>query len=471
MNKKLTLILLFIMSINFTFAFEPVHNEKRDLQNVFDFRLFDNYETQIKIFTHERVMESDVIRLAILFDVRGNSYVNKVIQLINCILEPTVDQYKYHQDIIWLLREALAKRKKYQHSNDIVVQELNHFIDDLCEWMYTGVMINEQLEEFLFNEVVLQFNGVDSSHKFSHSMDEIFNITLLDTRFNSDESRKGIIDDSHLFGDFPFYLYTLDNAKRTKMIRTTGVVRDLELDPNNGLPIKVKVCEEFEGYLQALNNKGKKHLYVNLMSRLDHHESIKSHAIENLEKNETFGSSIYVVSLEKAKTHTFYMQSNEYEDQSDAETFKLTFFDLLFQENGYYYLSSHLDRNELKQRISKAIQDIHETYFDSREQLTVTERQDFIEIGYLRIIEIVVDMSEVDYMNTTCRFSLDRGPSIFALLYLDHVIRHAENPTPHYKRFLAYVFAPPLLVHNRPSHTYRIKRIQSAGERLLTPKQ
>lgn len=465
-NKLIVLIALLTASISF--SFEPAFNDKRDIQNVFDFRVFDSFEWQIKAFTTERLSNSKLIQLAMHLNEPESKYITKTIHLIATILSPTYNQYEYHKNIIQLTREIINERKNISLPYDRLTYEINIFVDDLCEWMYTGANVNDALERFLFEEVVSQIDELDSLERFVMAIDQVFEKTLLDTRFDSDESRKGILDDSHLLGDFPSHLYSLNNFKQTQMIRTTAVVRDLELDPETGVPSKIMVCEEFEGYLEALKRKGKKHLYVNLMSRNNHYyEEEKSHLIENLEKNESFGSSIFVITLEKAKSNAFYMQSEEYENLSNANLFKQEFLKLLFQENGYYYLSSHLDHDDLKSRFKEAFDLIHANYFGNREELSVLERQDFIEIGYLKIIEIIVELSEVDYMNTTCRFSLDRGPSIFALYYLDQVLRHAEEPLPHLKRFLAYIFAPPLLVHNRPSHTYRIKRVQSVGERLL----
>ena len=181
-------------------------------------------------------------------------------------------------------------------------------------------------------------------------------------------------------------------------------------------------------------------------------EAAASASIEHLEKQV---SHLRVVTLDK--NSSFYWQDDEAADLPLSE-FKSVYFHELIKENGPYYWSSHLDPAEWKGELQQILDETGTRYFSAESSLNQQERQDFIELSYIAILNHLVKKWEPPSINITCKHALDRGP-LSVLWMLEQGIGTS-------KEVAALLLAPPLLVHNRPSHRYRIARLVSAAERM-----
>jgi hypothetical protein len=98
--------------------------------------------------------------------------------------------------------------------------------------------------------------------------------------------------------------------------------------------------------------------------------------------------------------------------------------------------------------------------FKNSATLNRTERKDFIEITYLKILDVIKDKCKPSSMNITCRQGMDRGPSLMVLWMLKKGV--LDDP----KVAANLLLTPPLLIRNRSSHRSRIEKLISTAKRL-----
>lgn len=226
-------------------------------------------------------------------------------------------------------------------------------------------------------------------------------------------------DDSLMEGNLPFLQFVLPNG--TAVIRMAMPA----VDGSRG------IHPEFLAFVRGQ----KKHLYVNLMKRHGL-EGPLSRAIEALD------GTIEVVTLDK--NSPFYWQEGDFPESADA--FKELF--IMHMSGSDFYWSTPI---ELKPILEK----VHLRYFQEKPKLSQKEREDFIELAYLEILDDLVASLNPESMNITCKQAMDRAPSLA-------VLWQCKLGLANKKEVAALLLAPPLLVHNRPTHRSRLTRFTSA---------
>ncbi len=395
------------------------------------------------------------------FQIEGLEFIKSI---LNAKFQDGFAKAKFHENMIQNLRDLIVQKNNLSKPYDPLTQELIGFIDDLSVWMFTQPDLRIPVEQFMVKATGYNPDRLREVYQ-KDPTNYLNNIhTHLQTlaRFTSYEKTGGILNDPILFGDVPSYLFNLSNPKKTRVMRMSNMARDLSLNPSTQKTETAKVNEEFLNYLMARLDK--KHLYVNLMAR-DGEEIAKSQEIENLEKKSELLSAIVVVSLDKGKTSHFYYQTGPYKQLSSAKNFKAVFLERLFEPKGVYYWSMRLDMPAWKKQVEEMMEKVHSDYFGSRAHLTAEERQDFIELLYLKIIDALVVQFEPDILTISCKQTVDRGPSIYTLVYVYDQLK-AQNQLDKMKMFTLF-FSPPLALHNRLGHDYRVTRLQSAANKLM----
>lgn len=359
-----------------------------------------------------------------------------------CLLGETTDEGKnvFASGVYSGFQNQLGLTKKdVAHSQFVAqlrekIKEGDTSVDLLVLKIY-GVDLREASEDFLFSRV--------APPKPNERLSDYLTTTLIglkeDKRFNGME-HPPTKEDPFLHGNLPSLQWEFQGGPT--LIRMAHPAKDLwfwqrwvGIDP---------IQPEFRRFLQL--EAPKRHLYVNLMKRYGDEGSL-SRAIENLENE---AENLAVVTLDK--NTPFYWQSDEFAEINDAKEFK---FNLLKALNGKrYYFSSKL--NQFPDRLPDIIESVHSKYFKGSPSLTGQERQDFIEIVYISILDALVNEYKPLTMNISCKQAMDRGPGL-ALLWI--VSREGEK---NIKSEAALFLAPPLLIHNRPSHLPRLQRLLSA---------
>lgn len=334
--------------------------------------------------------------------------------------ELSLDRNVDYKEFVLNLRERVLKK--------------DPLVDPIVLKLFKGVDLRESSSDFLYSYIPPPKNGEDFSIYLQNSLKLLKENPKFKGVINSPT-----ISDSLLNGNLPSIHWIFPNG--LTLIRMGEPAAPLTFWDN--LLGKKPIEPEFQRFIQLLAPKT--HLYVNLMKRYGE-EGKLSKALESLQKEE---ENLTVVSLDK--NTPFYWQSGEYSNLFDANSFKLAFLDKLKGEE--YYFPKNL--NDMHNFLNKEINDIHNKYFDNKKDLSVKERQDFIEITYLKILDYLVDLVNPSTMNITCKQGMDRGPSLSVLWILSH-------GSSDYKELAALFLAEPLLIHNRPSHQERLERMLSA---------
>jgi|688.fasta_scaffold06950_15 hypothetical protein len=438
--------------------------------NIFDSEIYDSYFQQMHSFVQQELQGSPNLADAIhspkhdatAFERKGLKFLE---ELLSYNLQDPYSKALFHSDKIKQLRNLIKHKKKWEVDGTPIQRKIAEFIDNLTVWLYTRPDLSNSIKKFMYQEVGLDENLV--FYTFKKEPQSFFNNihTILANlaRFSDREKQERILNDPNLYGDMPSVLFELSN-KKTTMIRTPSIVRDLKIDEVNGKTIAAALNEEFLNYLKA--SRGKLHFYVNLLDR-EKKDLIKSSLIENLESDPEVGPSIAVITLDKQKAADFYFQKGEFQDLSNANQFKSAFFSKLFDPDGLYYWSNKLEPIEWKNQVLEILEEIHQQFFSGREELMIEERLDFIEITYLKIIEAIVEKIHPDVMNITCKQSVDRGPSVYMLYYLYDRLKTGRPVEFEIQNMYWLLFSAPLAFHNRPGHDYRISRFQTAANRMI----
>lgn len=312
--------------------------------------------------------------------------------------------------------------------------------DKLVEDVYLATDLTHPFQIYL-DSIIPPRNGEEFFSYLSHSLQ----LLKANPRFNGIEFDSAH-EDTFLRGNLPFLQFSLSNTEKTRVLRMAMPV--IEQPLIGKWFIQREVAPEFLQFLQLQKN----HLYVNLMKR----HGAEGGSTTVLESLESKIPSISVITLDK--NSPFYWQEEKFQDLSNSSAFKYQFLDHMTQNRDFYW-SKKLDAVLWKRELERLIEQVHQNYFDNQTALNQQERQDFIELTYIAIIENLTHILKPTSLNITCKQSMDRGPSL-SVLWQWKLGKIDEPQT------AALLLAPPLLIRNRPSHTHRIERFNSAAKRL-----
>lgn len=409
-----------------------------ECDNIFSSDVYTEFQQQLTAF-----VENDLATHPFL-----KSEHPKLVQFVTLLLEPQSKDLRYYHTS-WLTSLRTQLNLLGEQPSD----ELNRFFLRLDHWLMTSPDLTKSIENFLFTKFALPKYKEDYAsviHSYHHQ--------ILHSSPNFYSFKAPAYDDGYLYGNIPSYLFSLNNPKKTKVLRMANFAKDLPLVKSLFLPPKDGIQPEFVQYIEQLGDG--KHLYVNLMKRKGK-ESRKTQQLENFEATQ---ASLILVSLDKDST--FYWQARNYANLNDAERFKTAFHQNLFRKSGNYYWSNKIDLNAWAKDSREILDEVHRKYFSSRPFLSVKERTDFIELSYIAMIDRLVLKFEPECLNISCKHSMDRGPSLTTLFYVGELFKQGKGLFLGHPKIITMLFSPPLLVHNRRSHTSRIDRFASALERM-----
>lgn len=288
--------------------------------------------------------------------------------------------------------------------------------------------------------------------------------------------KENYLTETILEGNMPLVVARYDlPGKKVPIVRSGTMVRDLANKENLQKHPEIDMSPEFTYYLLAQAKRGKTHLYVNLMrqiplpSKKHDIEDKRTRLIQQLESEPATGKAARVITLDK--NSQFYYQEGPFSTLKEADQFKKQFLANLTEQgpNARYYWSQHLDAKRWKETLSTIIEQVHQRYFGAKAELTDDERKGFIEVTYLKIVEAATQQLNVDVVNISCRYCIDRGASLISLVYFDQLLK--QSPTlsgEKLSRLMAFLYAPGLFFHDRPIHVYRVEILQSAAAALAS---
>jgi hypothetical protein len=221
------------------------------------------------------------------------------------------------------------------------------------------------------------------------------------------------------------------------------------------------VIPEFEAYLEALQQEGKQHLYINLQNRNPKYIGDESGRCKALEKlADKYPDTFFIATF--AQDTKFYKQSEQYKDMDNAYEFLATFERQMFDDpDSGFFFSNNLKHGDRRLELIQALRDVHSQVFGDRKILTLAERQAFIEISYSLMTLRLLKMSGADTYNMSCKDAIDRGGKCSSLLFYIAGLLNDMTDDPDFKKeHMTVTHAPALIVKKQAI-------IHSRRERLL----
>lgn len=213
---------------------------------------------------------------------------------------------------------------------------------------------------------------------------------------------------------------------------------------------KVKILEEFKGFLRAFSRSGlkRKHLIINFQDRTSWREHMRCLAIEQLQRSPEFSKLLTVVTI--AKDTEFYHQVASYRGDNHAAIFIEHFKEHLSDENCGYFFPENIKKELFPKFVDGVIDAVHRIFFSDMNVLTVKNRQDFIEVFYLFLQLKLIELIQPDTFSLMCKDSVDVGgvasTQLYAFLKILHDEELVEADVDH-MNFILY--CAPLLIRER----------------------
>ena len=219
---------------------------------------------------------------------------------------------------------------------------------------------------------------------------------------------------------------------------------------------KATLVPEFLGYLHGLDER--KHLLVNMQDLTSWKDHARSLALETLSKDGKFENKFLLVTF--PKDTDFYHQQNEYKDLHESSSFKTVFKEQIASgKQCGFYIPSSFD-------ISPWIDFIHENFYQNKQELSLKERQDFIEIFYFFSLLLIIEKTSPDIVSFTSKDGIDIGSCSTASFFgFAKILSNNSSWTEEEKEFFLFSFyKSAALVRHRAPHSERVARSLSALE-------
>lgn len=148
------------------------------------------------------------------------------------------------------------------------------------------------------------------------------------------------------------------------------------------------------------------------------------------------------------------------------------FFDMPAIESGNYISDVLIKQLNLKEWAEKAIQHIHCTFFEQKEDLTLEEGRVWIEAFHILLsLKLMIDL-KVDYYNKSCKDRIDRGAAADALLFgFLAILNQVDSQEEVRKFFEMMIFSRSLMVRKRTIIEKRLLRLIETMKWMLDHKE
>lgn len=425
---------------------------------------FNPYLAQLK-FTLD---QQPVLKMRI-DQLMPSPFKDRVLELYEHLNKPLAESSTefnraYYKQFLHLLRACQKEASVITSKTDTPFIFVRNFLDKFIQNYMKEVVVYKPGMEFLYKKGLSKDIAIQKMSDIAPALESGFNQL---SHIQNTGLVEGLFDPS-LLGNLPYQTFELQskNGKKISVFRCSNMTKDEE--QVNGKLVKGGIGEQFNLYLDSCRREGKKHLYINLMQRKTaNNEAVRTDVIENLEAK--YPGTLNVVSLDR--NSSFYLQSKEYAQKDQAAQFKADFKKHLRNDNCYFW-SADLKRETWEQELDTMIDNIHQTYFQSADRLSLEQRQAFIELAYCMIIDSLIAKFEPDSCNFSCKVCIDRGGLTNAMMYLYYVVKNQGVIQPDQFNYLQYlIHLPALLASNRPIQKIYLDRLSTFAKVFLGSNQ
>lgn len=373
--------------------------------------------------------------------------------------------YQYFSDFLLFMRELLVHREFTRYllyrspSAPPIFSSLSKVVSSLIFLLYTtgpdrkeiGQVISELSEKKLTKEERLSSFLGESYALLKKMLEKHPSGPLFKALDLIREETKPSFDPLML-GNLPeklgtFYL----EEKERELLRIPAPIIQERID-------KAVVSDEFRSFLFKCSEKGLKLLYVDFQDRTSWHEHGRVKAIESLSHEAQYSGCFSYVNL--AKDTDFYNQLGLYRDLSESSEFIRVLYLQLSDESTGYHFSTALKKALFPDFMEKIVGKIWEEFFDKKEQLSLHERLDFIELSYHFITLKIIEIEKPDFITLTSKDGLDIGStSAVEFLSLIKMGSKEKFKSGDFEDLRTILFAPTLLQRERVIHSERFQRL------------
>ena len=223
---------------------------------------------------------------------------------------------------------------------------------------------------------------------------------------------------------------------------------------------KATIIEEWKTYLRAhlfLNEKFH-HLMFNFHDRTSWREYTRSNALEELSRNAEYTEAFTVVTL--TKDTEFYHQTGIYKTLTSGKLFIETFVMHLQDEGSGYYFPPEIKEQLFPDFAEKLCNQIHKSFFDKHDLLSIEDRQNFIEIAYALLELKIIEIKHPTVFSLTGKDGLDLSAtaSVALLVFLQLDAKKAWKEE-ELDRLIQILFGPTMMIRERVIHPERFDRL------------
>lgn len=395
-----------------------------------------------------------------------------------------IDQRANYRDFITALRTALNS-EEYQHALSYLKKEVkksDYSFKSLSNELQSAAILLD-LSLFRFSEnMMYSFNeslmeqaltkgekrrskqveakgqaaiGKDEARgPLPLSEEQFANIDALDQKYKAPkaitkmESFSGYVNaqfDPHYKANVPYVNYDFkisDKSVRNIRVGTPTIQTH---------PWSTKINPEFRAFLQAYKILGKKHVYFSLQKGAASgflgsfgSEKTRTDAIKALEKE--FPDTFTCVVLDQDSS--FYTQSKDYNVSSlPFENFKKKFKTEMLTSKSFFISEKIKNLPNFEKDLELLMDSLKQAISPGKSNLNIEERKDFIEVFYAVFELYVIQRTECESFNISCKDAIDRaGKSNALLLKMIQILEKTDQEPGQAKTLEAIALAPSFLV-------------------------
>lgn len=376
---------------------------------------------------------------------------------------PVKCSYEYFTDFLKYMRKVLNS-KDYQNylrfppDRGSYFAYVMGFLHSLCIMVYTRSLQNSEHEQVLKNllETQAEKESWDFTQPLLESLKHSHNqIKTILERYPNGPLFKAL---DFLQGDFngsfePVEQMNLPHSLFQFSLRDKNC--SLLRLPSPTFQKYIHECEiipEFKGFIAGYEQEAfkRRHLFVNLQSRVGWLERARSKEMEALHMEGSYQEGFSCITL--AHDSDFYFQKGRYQRIDNASQFKEIFNQKLRQLEGGYYFPNQIRQALFEQGVAQELLGlIHVHFFANEKELTQNERCLFIELAYLFIVLYCVSKLEANSLSFSCKDGLDKslGQSCGFYIALGLLVEKRALQSEEKKTILHSLLVPSLLVRER----------------------
>ncbi len=254
--------------------------------------------------------------------------------------------------------------------------------------------------------------------------------------------------------NYPYHLFSVkEGRKELHFLRIPSPTIQSQI-------AKATLLPEFQAFLYELKERNEKLLMIHLQDKNSWVEEARCKTIENYAKQVDFAEFFLLLTLPK-ETH-FYHQIGEFLAMDDAESFFDHFKEEIHLPENFGFTFPQAEKQSIRY-LERILPEIHELFFDKKEELSRKERLDFIEITYLFLMVESMAQCTPKYISFTSKDSIDKGPPEAAMIYFFSLLLEGKKiEEKDYDRMRWIIYAPALKYRERAPDSRDLYRIFSA---------